>query len=698
MVFVGLGVGLGIAELVFRHRDGGAFPHLNIYRPDPALGVRLEPGATEQVAFGGNPITSVRVNAAGYRGADWPAPAAGASDEVLVVGDSQVFGLGVEETETFSARLAELSHRPVINAGVPTYGPGEYRAVIAELIDRRHPATVVLGLNMVNDLFEASHPNRTRHAVWDGWAVRKESAPGEVSSFPGRDLLYRRSHLFFALRKWWHASDPTEERGFASEGTWQDLIATGNSLTTERKARDDQARKSQTERRAIEQQILGVDNRIEQALYEVLGQEVYPQYRLIAASNANPGDIVDDSRGEDARSIVVTSDMIREGVAFRAKLRDELADWAKRHRGKDAKDVATALDSRSQALARLAALDANTLNSVLEPPLAAYIRDVATLCAQHGARLVVLILPIDIQVSADEWKKYGKPAVDMAPTRVFHDELVAAAAAIGVSALDASTALAAAEPGAFLDKDIHMTPKGHAAVAAALAKVIAAPPPAVEVARTEVPIPLAWREAPEVIATGSTSAGCETKRVHEWLRVLCGRVVQSTVPASAESDERFVVDDPIRVAIESDATGEAMALALPHQTSLVAPVLRGRDLAVQFTWSDHTRRLRVRWPSGQPAPTIAFEAPVKIAGHKLAVDPYRRIDEVQTFESPVERAICKCWNTTFKLEHEKPEDKAEVFACSGAYGSPDAACTTRYAGDCVRMLECIRHDPASPPR
>jgi len=36
-------------------------------------------------------------------------------------------------------------------------------------------------------------------------------------------------------------------------------------------------------------------------------------------------------------------------------------------------------------------------------------------------------------------------------------------------ALDATPALAAAEPGAFLDGDIHLTPRGHRALAEALA-------------------------------------------------------------------------------------------------------------------------------------------------------------------------------------------------------------------------------------
>src|SRR5690349_15632783 len=94
MVFAGLFAGLAVAELVFRSRASGAFPHLNVYVADAELGVRLEPGATQKISFGGNPVTSVRINSAGLRGAELPPPG---QDEVLVVGDSQVFGLGVEE-------------------------------------------------------------------------------------------------------------------------------------------------------------------------------------------------------------------------------------------------------------------------------------------------------------------------------------------------------------------------------------------------------------------------------------------------------------------------------------------------------------------------------------------------------------------------------------------------------------------------
>ena len=139
------------AEVGFRLADDGAFPHLNTYEADAELGTRMRPGATTRVAVHGNPATDVRINSAGFRGGEWGPQAPG---EIVVVGDSQVFGLGVEEEETVSARLAGVMGASVINGGVPTYGPDEYLAVIRRLLADRNPATVILVINASNDFFE----------------------------------------------------------------------------------------------------------------------------------------------------------------------------------------------------------------------------------------------------------------------------------------------------------------------------------------------------------------------------------------------------------------------------------------------------------------------------------------------------------------------------------------------------------------
>jgi hypothetical protein len=342
----------------------------------------------------------------------------------------------------------------------------------------------------------------------------------------------------------------------------------------------------------------------------------------------------------------------------------------------------------------LLALQPHQLEAILEPPLAGYVRDVATLCKSKGVRLVLAILPIDVQVSPIEWAKYGQAPTDMTATHAFTEELVAAARAIEVTAFDATPVLAAAEPGAFLNRDIHMTAKGHAAVSKGLAAAIAASPPkpvAPLRVRSPVPVPQVWLEAPEVIVTGSTAAGCETKRVREWLRVMCGRTQTGLIPT--------------RVTVAVDATGESQALATPRQTSLVTPLEPGRHVEVELAWTDHTRRLTIDWPLEAKAPVMKLAAPVRIPGTK-PVEPLpdgfvEHSDyESSTFESPVERAICDCWNRVhggFRLPKTQARTE-ELFVCSGAYGAADAACTKTYAADCARMLECIRRDPASPPK
>ena len=115
-VMLGLTLGLLLAELAVHARDAGAFPHLNLYTVDPQLGVRLEPNASMKLHVADNPITTVETNSLGYRSPEWPSAAAG---EVLVVGDSQVFGLGVEANETFTTKLGELLKVSALNGGVP---------------------------------------------------------------------------------------------------------------------------------------------------------------------------------------------------------------------------------------------------------------------------------------------------------------------------------------------------------------------------------------------------------------------------------------------------------------------------------------------------------------------------------------------------------------------------------------------------
>ena len=83
---------------------------------DPYLLWRLKPGLRYEMG-----IVSA-INTRGFRGPDWPVPKPEGTRRILAVGDSSVFGFGVEDDQVFTAILnAELEDVEVINAAVPGY-------------------------------------------------------------------------------------------------------------------------------------------------------------------------------------------------------------------------------------------------------------------------------------------------------------------------------------------------------------------------------------------------------------------------------------------------------------------------------------------------------------------------------------------------------------------------------------------------
>ena len=289
-------------------------------------------------------------------------------------------------------------------------------------------------VNLVNDLFEAAHPNRDRHAVWDGWAVRKETAPdaGHRASRAARCCI-RRSHLFFALRKWWHARDTIDERGVASEGT---LAATSSRAARDveraaRRARREDERAHAPRRRRVGASSEDADQAGRQhdrrrATTEVARRRRrYVRLRSIAAGSARtPATSSRDNLGEEVAPVVATADDDpRAAVEVRAQLRKQLAEWAKAHtrRGRQADARARARRPRPGARRSCRELDVQKLAGRARAAARRATSATSSSSSRRaGARLVVVVLPIDVQVSADEWKKYGATPIDMAPTPGAH--------------------------------------------------------------------------------------------------------------------------------------------------------------------------------------------------------------------------------------------------------------------------------------
>ena len=140
----------------------------------PTRGFGLVPGL-EAVHWDADFKVLRRHNLHGFRGPEIAVAKPEGKTRVLVVGDSFVYGNGVENEETFCARLEALEPElQVINAGVPGYGGGETLVLLREEIGIWKPDVIIAGF-FWNDVFDAYPGRYTRFELQDGALV--EIAP-----------------------------------------------------------------------------------------------------------------------------------------------------------------------------------------------------------------------------------------------------------------------------------------------------------------------------------------------------------------------------------------------------------------------------------------------------------------------------------------------------------------------------------------
>ncbi len=124
--------------------------------PDPALFWRLAPGLPATLVEGRvGPSDRVRFTFSTVPGG-FRAPAPAGPPSIVCLGDSCTFGLGVDDAETYPARLAGLTGKSVLNAGVPGFTAFQGRRLFEELLGRFSPEVVLVQFGW-NDA-----------AVWDG--------------------------------------------------------------------------------------------------------------------------------------------------------------------------------------------------------------------------------------------------------------------------------------------------------------------------------------------------------------------------------------------------------------------------------------------------------------------------------------------------------------------------------------------------
>jgi hypothetical protein len=151
---------------------------------DSKVGFRMEQNATLQYE---NPELrfSIATDGRGYRKL---AQTSDGEPSVLFVGDSFVWGTGVEAQETVAARFAELAHlaSPVLPVAAPGWSSGQEMLALEGYLDEGHkPSLVVFLFYLDNDLHEniSSNPIYPRFYVSNGslqWQLSKDG-PQTVS-------------------------------------------------------------------------------------------------------------------------------------------------------------------------------------------------------------------------------------------------------------------------------------------------------------------------------------------------------------------------------------------------------------------------------------------------------------------------------------------------------------------------------------
>ena len=120
---------------------------------DPVLGWRNKP--LQEGPFRTSESTShVSINAKGLRGKEYPYERS-EKKRILVLGDSFVWGYGVEAKDRFTERLESLlgGRVEIVNAGVPGYGLDQYLLLLQQEGKKYKPDLVICAVNTV-DLFD----------------------------------------------------------------------------------------------------------------------------------------------------------------------------------------------------------------------------------------------------------------------------------------------------------------------------------------------------------------------------------------------------------------------------------------------------------------------------------------------------------------------------------------------------------------
>jgi lysophospholipase L1-like esterase len=215
-----------------------------MYAAAPDGDVMLAPGYRGTLQTGPDaPVTTVAVNALGLRGPE-PGPRQAGERRVLCVGDSVVFGYGLDADAAFPDRLAaQLGDRlqvPFVagNGGVPGFGSTHAASHLGHLLPKFAPDAVVFAYTLANDPVDDLRPQRTVEA---GLLFQGAMARLMRSSWRARLALRSRFAFWLEATIWDHKPEWSplrqlqpdavdEERLAGLPGSWPEYAGTAAGL------------------------------------------------------------------------------------------------------------------------------------------------------------------------------------------------------------------------------------------------------------------------------------------------------------------------------------------------------------------------------------------------------------------------------------------------------------------------------------
>jgi hypothetical protein len=192
LVAVGLGVGAGLLEAALRLSGRSVRTQASLFEVSAQGTLGLQACGHDLLRGPDGRVTDLATDASALR-SDRPCLPTPAAD-TLVLGDSQVFGLGVAASEAFPARIGAL------NGGVPDFAVGDAldwgdsRLALRALAPVRR---VVVVVNQSNDFEDALRPSAERNVVRSGYLLRRDRLTTPGAFLWGTPLA--RSALFYMV-------------------------------------------------------------------------------------------------------------------------------------------------------------------------------------------------------------------------------------------------------------------------------------------------------------------------------------------------------------------------------------------------------------------------------------------------------------------------------------------------------------------